>query len=317
MAINLYEMVDTWNDAAVTFTAIKMNVTDTASNAASLLMDLQVGGVSRFSVSKTSGNFSVDGGVVRFGNGTTVRGQFSHITGGTGFVMRGGTGNFATGALGVVGDNTIYINPNASFGFNNSTNMNSSTLDTILARDAADTLAQRRSTNAQTFRLYNTFTDASNFERGFMRWSSNVLEIGTEAGGTGSARSIRFNPSSKLLLPAGSVANANSLTTVFNGFETTGFGTNGSNLAFWLAANLEFNLSNNSFRVRRDSQFSFSSAVGNTSAPDTGLARSAAGVVKVTNGSTGTGELIFIVPTADPGITGALWNNAGTLSISA
>ena len=42
----------TWNNAAVTFTGWQLNVTDTASNAASLLMDLQRGGVSRFSVRK-------------------------------------------------------------------------------------------------------------------------------------------------------------------------------------------------------------------------------------------------------------------------
>jgi hypothetical protein len=59
-----------------------------------------------------------------------------------------------------------------------------------LIQEASNTLAQRNGTNAQTFRLYNTFTDASNFERGFMRWNSNVLEIGTEAGGTGTARSF-------------------------------------------------------------------------------------------------------------------------------
>jgi len=41
----------TWN-AAVTFTAIKLNVTDTSSNAGSLLADLQVGGSSKFSVDK-------------------------------------------------------------------------------------------------------------------------------------------------------------------------------------------------------------------------------------------------------------------------
>lgn len=42
----------TWNNAAVTFTGMKLNVTDTASAAASLLMDLQVGGSSRFLFSK-------------------------------------------------------------------------------------------------------------------------------------------------------------------------------------------------------------------------------------------------------------------------
>lgn len=60
----------------------------------------------------------------------------------------------------------------------------------LQADGAANTLAQRNGTNAQTFRLYNTYTDASNYERGFMRWASNVLEIGAEAAGTGSLRKL-------------------------------------------------------------------------------------------------------------------------------
>ena len=42
----------TWNNSAVAFTGLRYNATDTASNAASLLMDLQVGTVSQFSVRK-------------------------------------------------------------------------------------------------------------------------------------------------------------------------------------------------------------------------------------------------------------------------
>jgi hypothetical protein len=42
----------TWNNAGITYNGIKLNVTDTASNTASLLLDLQVGGVSKFKVSK-------------------------------------------------------------------------------------------------------------------------------------------------------------------------------------------------------------------------------------------------------------------------
>lgn len=42
----------TWNAAGVTFTGWKLNVTDTASAAASLLMDLQVGAASKFSLTK-------------------------------------------------------------------------------------------------------------------------------------------------------------------------------------------------------------------------------------------------------------------------
>ena len=42
----------TWNSGATAFTGWKLNVTDTASAAGSLLLDLQVGGVSKFSVRK-------------------------------------------------------------------------------------------------------------------------------------------------------------------------------------------------------------------------------------------------------------------------
>jgi len=62
------------------------------------------------------------------------------------------------------------------------------TADTVLRRDAADTLAQRRGVNAQAFRIYNTFTDASNYERGRLEWASNTFRIGTQAAGTGTLR---------------------------------------------------------------------------------------------------------------------------------
>lgn len=49
---NIYDLTDTWSDGATTYTSIKMNVTDTASAAASKLIDLQIGGSSLFSVDK-------------------------------------------------------------------------------------------------------------------------------------------------------------------------------------------------------------------------------------------------------------------------
>jgi hypothetical protein len=63
--------------------------------------------------------------------------------------------------------------------------------DLTLVRDAADTLAQRRAANPQTFNIYNTFTSSTNHERGFLRWSSNTFTIGTEKGsGGGTARGL-------------------------------------------------------------------------------------------------------------------------------
>lgn len=53
---DIFNMADTWNNGATTFTSILMNVTDTASAATSKLMDLQVGSSSRFAVGKAAGS---------------------------------------------------------------------------------------------------------------------------------------------------------------------------------------------------------------------------------------------------------------------
>jgi len=65
----------------------------------------------------------------------------------------------------------------------NSTNVNS--LDTYLYRDAAGVLAQRNSTNAQTFRVYNTYTSSTSFETGQLSWASNEFRIGSAVGSAG------------------------------------------------------------------------------------------------------------------------------------
>ena len=56
------DVTQTWNNGAVAFDAFKINVTNTASNAASKLMNLQVGGVSRVSFGATSGTMSLEAG---------------------------------------------------------------------------------------------------------------------------------------------------------------------------------------------------------------------------------------------------------------
>jgi hypothetical protein len=66
-----------------------------------------------------------------------------------------------------------------------------------LVRDAADVFGQRNTqfgtTNPQTYNIYNTWVSpGTNYERGFMRWSSNVFQFGTEKGGTGAARALEF-----------------------------------------------------------------------------------------------------------------------------
>ena len=65
--------------------------------------------------------------------------------------------------------------------------------DLYIRRDAADTLAQRRDTNPQTFRVYNTWSSSgTNFERTRLSWVSNVFLFGTEKAGTGAARPMEL-----------------------------------------------------------------------------------------------------------------------------
>lgn len=61
--------------------------------------------------------------------------------------------------------------------------------DVFVLRDgAANTLAQRNGTTAQQFNVYNTWSNASDWERLQISWASNTLSIVTAAGGAGTNR---------------------------------------------------------------------------------------------------------------------------------
>ena len=69
--------------------------------------------------------------------------------------------------------------------------------DALLRRDAAGIITQRNAANPQSLYIYNT-TDASgapaNYERAIIDWngSSNILQIGTQALGSGTVRGTNF-----------------------------------------------------------------------------------------------------------------------------
>ena len=185
----IYDIADTWSGGG-TFTGIKLNVTDGGSTAGSLLMDLQVGGVSRFRVDKagvlnlvgTNGQFVMNDSIgikLRYLDdtyGLTILTSRSTLKSG-GFAISSGS---STGVM-VEGGLLTFCST-----------VGAATFDLRLEREAANTLAQRNGVNAQAFNLYNTYTDASNYERGFMRFVSNVLQIGAEKLGTGTARALAF-----------------------------------------------------------------------------------------------------------------------------
>jgi hypothetical protein len=159
----LLDLSTTWLSTTGTPTAIKLNVTDTANvPAASLLIDLQVGGTSKFSVAK--------GGAFSFRSGATLA---SISTDGTGRILL--NGSTSAGAR-VAGD--LHIGSN----------------DVVLVRDSTGgILAQRDGTNAQAFRVYNTFPGTTANEWAELDWKTDgTLRFGTNHAGTGAAKTINI-----------------------------------------------------------------------------------------------------------------------------
>ena len=163
---DIFNLTDTWNAGATVFSAIKMNVTDTASNFVSTLIDLQVGGVSFFNIRK-------DGSVTVGGNNVLSLGSFCSM---------------APGAGGIVG---VSLSNNYGFGWGAS-NSSFNSPDTAMMRDGVGIVGFRVGTVAQAVNVYNTFTDASNYERAALDWltTANTLTLGTQKLGTGTTRGI-------------------------------------------------------------------------------------------------------------------------------
>ena len=98
------QATQSWNAAGVTFTGMQVNVTDTASASGSLLQDFQVGGVSKFSITKAgavtaASNLSVATGAVYQINGTSVLSATTLGSGVTGSSLTS-VGTLTAGAIG-------------------------------------------------------------------------------------------------------------------------------------------------------------------------------------------------------------------------
>ena len=188
----LLDLSGAWSTTG-TATAIKFNLTSDSgpSNASSLLMDLQVGGLSKITINK-SGNI---------GFGASV----------TGIIQ---TQNGNTWISGGYAQNTFINSDGLRFGTSG---------DVRIERDAANTLAQRNGTNAQLFRIYNTYTDASNYERGYIDWTTtaNTLTIGTQSAGTGTGRGINIttNGGTRIAITPSGTINLSSTTNIASGYS--------------------------------------------------------------------------------------------------
>jgi hypothetical protein len=133
------------------------------------LIDAQINGVSRFTVTVSSG-WTAGGNII-------INPNF----GGAGRIRFGGTsGAFLNpGSVFSVGSTTAIGWTATTDGAGNSAE------DLILRRDDANILAQRNGTNAQTKRVYGTYTDASNYVRASLAASSTLVTLAAETAGTG------------------------------------------------------------------------------------------------------------------------------------
>ena len=159
----------TGNEAALTITStvnkatsgndsiLVLNQVDTASPGTSLLQDWQVGGVTKIS-------FNNDGYLIN------PTGQFGWGTSST-------ARTFLSNTTGVV------IRQNYRYGWSASTGDVGGAAQTTIYSDAVNIVAQRNAANAQTHRIYNTYTDASNYER-LAFTGAGVIAVETAGTGT-------------------------------------------------------------------------------------------------------------------------------------
>jgi hypothetical protein len=85
---------------------------------------------------------------------------------------------------------SIVANGELEVGYCFKQNQYTETIDLRLLRDAAGTLAQRNGTNAQTYRLYETYTDSSNGAWLGFRAANTRYEISGQSNGTGTTREV-------------------------------------------------------------------------------------------------------------------------------
>ena len=298
----LFDLATTWNTTG-TPSAFKLNVTDTASNAASLLMDLQVGGISQAAIRK-DGRISVGPIVKRdgvsgetfgleLGNGINA-GASAHAYirlktnwGDASISSWGGAFSFSGAGVTKVVSPAFSVNSSGSFGFSSGTAFSASD-DVILHRDAAATLAQRNSTTGQKSRLYKTYTSATSgewLELDAATDASNfdiAASIGS-AGGT--ARGIRIGGKNAAGTFASWLSFATSGAATFSGNLNPLFANSGDigASARWGHIYLQYDAN-----VLRDFVVATSYGKVRWSIQSVGFSAPSLGLVEINNGTLGT-----------------------------
>lgn len=175
----------TWNDAADTFIGHSIDITDTASAVNSILFRARSGSDVRFGVTKEGTVFGKSFTFPANGDANTI----SIVAGGLGAdtaaiqLRRFIDGNTA-------GPVVVGLAFASAINFAGATDVRG-----LIIYEADDTLALRRDANAQIWRWYHTWTDASNYQRGALKTGSDYVELAAETAGTGGDNlDIRLTP---------------------------------------------------------------------------------------------------------------------------
>ena len=158
------DITQTWNATASAFTAVKLNVTNTLSSTSSLLMDLQVGATSKFTVDYEGGILIAKGG-----NYNNVAIAFGTLNTG----IYGGSSGLNVEIDGAVPlkITSSTVSSHGTFALGSA----SGAADTFMYRDAADVIGHRNGTTAQAFNLYDTYASDTDYHRVAIRTARATL----------------------------------------------------------------------------------------------------------------------------------------------
>ena len=170
--------------------------------------------------------FGTDGAAdIQFKTNNTARWTIN-ATGG--FLYANTDNLFDIGQSGALRPRTIYAG----------TSVVTPLLDTPLLTTAVNAISQRNGTNAQRYEIYNTYTDASNYERiALYAAGASGYVLGVEKAGTGQARLLQIRGDSHLYIRPGGLgsnwlfhANGNFYAETDNTFDIGGTGLKPRNI---------------------------------------------------------------------------------------
>jgi hypothetical protein len=202
----------TWSNSNSAFTGMLVNIANSNSATGSTIADFQTNGTSVVSVSRT--------GIGIAGSSWAVFSPtFGSAVGQSGVWYFNNQVAFGVASSLGTSSGAVQLSSGESFGWSSATQPYSASADLRLFRDTNDTLAQRRTTNPQTYNVYGSYTNSTNYRRLSVGMSnSGIAFIRPEQAGplTNASNFIYISglPATNTGLPSGVLWNSNGSVVV-------------------------------------------------------------------------------------------------------